>query len=521
MSLCILPSLSSRGISRFVQILTVFVAVTGAVVNVTGSVPNRIKLGMQAFTFRDRTFLEMLEATEKLEVRLLQAYPGQRLSPTRDTVFHHDMSTADQAWVRQALVAHDITLVSYGQVTGRNEAEWQQIFTFAQAMGMQDIATKPREADLALVARLAQKFNIKVSLHNHPKAGSLYSRPADALAAVQQAGGMVGLCADTGHWARLNFDPVDSLRLAAGHITSVHFKDLEEFGVRSAKDVPWGTGVSAAVRQIGELRRQHFSGIVYVEYEHLSATHDAEVARSVAFFNRAVNAPLTDLQRGHVVAPGFTFRAEQVLTAATAGPPASHPRWPSAKPLFAPDLSDAELVPGTWFWEDDVLVGQGQEDWKRGKANLWTKRVYENFVLTLEFKCPPGANGGILLRCDNIPEWLNHSFEVQILQDRADNPRGRMGALYDYAAPSANSVPAPDEWHKLQVIADGAKITVLLNDQPITKANLNEWTESGKNPDGSPNKFQRPLKDQARSGRIGFQFHGHPIVYRNLMIEEL
>ena len=50
---------------------------------------------------------------------------------------------------------------------------------------------------------------------------------------------------------------------------------------------------------------------------------------------------------------------------------------------------------------------------------------------------------------------------------------------------------------------------------------LDQWTEPNKNPDGSKNKFAKPLKDFARKGYIGLQDHGRPVWYRNIKIKKL
>jgi hypothetical protein len=51
--------------------------------------------------------------------------------------------------------------------------------------------------------------------------------------------------------------------------------------------------------------------------------------------------------------------------------------------------------------------------------------------------------------------------------------------------------------------------------------NLDQWTEAGKNPDGTPNKFKIAYKDMPRRGRIGLQDHGKPVWYRNIRIKPL
>ena len=57
-----------------------------------------------------------------------------------------------------------------------------------------------------------------------------------------------------------------------------------------------------------------------------------------------------------------------------------HPDTPAYnwKPLFAKDLSDAELEKGAWRWEGDVLRSVLDKP-------IWTKADYENYVLDFEY----------------------------------------------------------------------------------------------------------------------------------------
>lgn len=80
----------------------------------------------------------------------------------------------------------------------------------------------------------------------------------------------------------------------------------------SGHDVPWGTGVSNAAGQLAELRRQDFTGIVYLEYEARTPMIEAEIARCAEFFHRAAAASNADLVAGRVVPPGFTTDAADV-----------------------------------------------------------------------------------------------------------------------------------------------------------------------------------------------------------------
>ena len=73
----------------------------------------------------------------------------------------------------------------------------------------------------------------------------------------------------------------------------------------------------------------------------------------------------------------------------------------------------------------------------------------------------------------------------------------------------------------MTLTANGPKITVVLNGKTIVEANIDDWKTANKNPDGTKNKFKTALKDLPRSGRLGFQYHGHPVWFRNVKLKQL
>jgi len=81
------------------------------------------------------------------------------------------------------------------------------------------------------------------------------------------------------------------------------------------------------------------------------------------------------------------------------------------------------------------------------------------------------------------------------------------------------------EWNRYTITCKGSKVTVVLNGETVIDADLDNWPEVKKNPDGTPNKFPKALKDFARKGPIGFQgLHGKaqaPVWYRNIKIKSL
>ncbi len=100
-----------------------------------------------------------------------------------------------------------------------------------------------------------------------------------------------------------------------------------------------------------------------------------------------------------------------------------------------------------------------------------------------------------------------------------DNPsrnpgKHSVGSIYDLVAPTKDTAKK-DEWNKVEITAKGSKLVVKMNGEKVNEMDLDRWTDGGKNPDGTKNKFAKALKDFKREGHIGFQDHGSEVMYRN------
>ena len=204
------------------------------------------------------------------------------------------------------------------------------------------------------------------------------------------------------------------------------------------------------------------------------------------------------------------------LSTLTLASAAGHPDTTGWKDLFAPDLSNA-VAPGGWAITSGELIAKDHD-------TLWTKDSYGDFILDLEFKVAKEANSGVFLRSGDIKNVLA-ALEIQV-HDSADGSKyGMVGAIYD-AMPTSKSMARPvGEWNRFTITCKGPQVTVIFNGETVIDANLDNWPEVKKNPDGTPNKFPVALKDFARKGPIGLQgLHGKaqaPVTYRNLKIKVL
>jgi hypothetical protein len=214
-----------------------------------------------------------------------------------------------------------------------------------------------------------------------------------------------------------------------------------------------------------------------------------------------------------LLAAGFSLIATGGLHAA----PSAHPNtdgWPA---LFNDDLSNAVTKPGDWAFVDGVLVARNHE-------TLWTKKSYHNFVLDLEFKVSKEANSGVFLRSGDINDVLA-ALEIQVHENQDGALYGMVGAIYNAQPPSKSMAKPVGEWNHFTITCQDSHVSLIFNGEEVFNVDLNDWKEPHLNPDGTPNKFSKALKDFSRTGPIGLQgLHGKaqaPVWYRNLRIKEL
>lgn len=248
------------------------------------------RIGIQAYTFHKFSLFEAIDKAKELELKYIEIYPGQKLSPDRaDVKFNHGSSKELREEVKAKLKAADLKAVSYGVVKFNDEDEARKVFEFARDMGMETVVSEPENKPelWAMLDKITQEYKINLAIHNHPKAPkSLYWDPKTVLEVVKDLNPRIGACADTGHWMRSGIDPLEALKMLEGRIIELHFKDLNEVAPK-AHDVPWGTGKGDVKALLRELDRQKFSGVFLIEYEHNLMNSMPDMAECIKFFKQA------------------------------------------------------------------------------------------------------------------------------------------------------------------------------------------------------------------------------------------
>ena len=244
-------------------------------------------IGCQAYTFNHFTVFEAIEKTAQAGGRVIEFYPGQKLSKEEPNVtWDHNASADTIRKVQDKLAEQKVRAVNYGVVNiPKEENEARKVFEFAKRMGLRAVTTESVDA-IDTIEKMVKEFDIMVGFHDHPRQPNNPNYkmwdPKYVLSVVKDRDKRIGSCADTGHWVRSRLKPVECLKVLKGRIISSHMKDLNEIAPE-AHDVPFGTGVSDIPAILEELKRQHFEGNISIEYEYHWENSAPEVAQCIGF----------------------------------------------------------------------------------------------------------------------------------------------------------------------------------------------------------------------------------------------
>ena len=278
-----------KGPTRFPRISSdmkhIIIAAT-ALLTIAGATAQDIKLAVQAYTFRDRTFAETVETAKRLGLKNIEMYGGQKLGgDMKGTTDFKTITPESIKDLKKFIDDAGVKVVSYGVTNAADEKQWAQLNTLADAIGIKTIQleiSKDR-AKFDLAEKMAEKYDLIIAIHNHRQP---IGKPQGILEQLEGRGPRIGAGCDIGHWMRAGVTPLDGVKLLKGKFVTMHLVDVEKIVTKGrSRDVPYGTGAGNLKAVMDELKAQGFKGYVTLEYEHMSPDLEKEVGQCVAWFN--------------------------------------------------------------------------------------------------------------------------------------------------------------------------------------------------------------------------------------------
>ena len=162
---------------------------------------------------------------------------------------------------------------------------------------------------------------------------------------------------------------------------------------------------------------------------------------------------------------------------------------------------------------------------KCGGYMMVHEKMWEDFILSLDFKISKGCNSGIFVRTYSLTPRPGKDVGFNGIEIAIDDTTSAgyhdTSAIYDLVKPMKNAMKPAGEWNHVEIACNKNIVVVVLNGEKVTRMDLDEFKEQYKRPDGTPHKFDIAFKDHPRKGYIGFQDHGSPCWFKNVKLKPL
>jgi hypothetical protein len=181
-----------------------------------------------------------------------------------------------------------------------------------------------------------------------------------------------------------------------------------------------------------------------------------------------------------------------------------------------------QTIPAGWSVDDGAIHFVPPTAGRR--ADIISKKQYQDFELVVEWAVTPGGNSGIFFRVSEDAErtyYTGPEFQVLDNAGHRDGLRAETSAGSNYAlhAPLKDVTRPIGEWNEARIRVEGAHVVHWLNGTKILEYEL--WTPEW-NALVVVSKFVvMPGYGMNKSGHIALQDHGHDVRFQNIKIRPL
>lgn len=230
-----------------------------------------INLAVQTGSFQGLSFIDALDKIVATGIKNVEILSDQQIGGKwGDQKISADLSIEDCKEIQQYAESKGVKLVGYGVFKTDKQEDWEKLFIVAENLGLSYVVCEPEPAHLTLIDSLAQKYNIKVGIHNEERP-SAYWNPDSLLVQLKDCSNHIGFCGDLGNWVKSDVDCVQTIEDCKDRLVSFHLKDLSPIGLDATefKEVVIGGGVVDVEDFLLELFVCGFKGYVTIEYDEI------------------------------------------------------------------------------------------------------------------------------------------------------------------------------------------------------------------------------------------------------------
>jgi sugar phosphate isomerase/epimerase len=251
-----------------------------------------VQLGVQSYSFRDRSLDDAIKAMAEVGLGECELYDGhvepklhrEELRKWRTTV-----SMDEFRKVRRKFDDAGILLYAYNY-SFRDDYTDEEIargFEMAHALGVKILTASSTLSVVDRVDREASKNKIRVGFHGHSdtKHPNEFSSPETFEKAMAGHSPFINVNLDIGHFFAAGFDPIDFINKHHERIVTLHIKDRKK---DDGENMPFGRGDTPIKPVLQLLSTKKYRIPANIEYEYKGADTVAEVKKCFEYCKAAL-----------------------------------------------------------------------------------------------------------------------------------------------------------------------------------------------------------------------------------------
>ncbi len=255
-----------------------------------------VQIGIQSYSFRDRSFDDAIEAMVRIGIDSCELWQGH-LEPRgldRDQLrrwrLEVPLSFFEEAAQKLDTAGIKLNAYNYSFRKTMSQAEMDRGFLMAGALGANVITASSNPSLAPLIDLFARKHQIKVGMHNHAHGGKEdeFDGPQDFAAAMEGTSPYICVNLDIGHFVAAGFDPVAYIDRHHERIVTLHIKDRKKGLGPESPVLKFGTGDTPIREVLQLLKTRKYPIPANIEHEIKGQSAMEGVRESLEYCKRAL-----------------------------------------------------------------------------------------------------------------------------------------------------------------------------------------------------------------------------------------
>lgn len=254
---------------------------------------NGVQIGIQSYSLRDRGLEEAIKAIAEVGINSCELWSGHvepkdlkgdDLRKWRTEVNLNDFKKVAEQFKKAGI---ELSAYNYSFRDQMTDEEMERGFQMAKALGVKAITASSTVSVVKRIDLLAQKYKIRVGVHNHDNTAdpNEFSNSASFARALEGASPYMAINLDIGHFIAADDDPIAYIKQHHDRIVTLHIKDRKH---NHGSNEVFGQGETPIKEVLALLKETKYPIPANIEYEYKGQDTVAEIKKCLDYCKHAL-----------------------------------------------------------------------------------------------------------------------------------------------------------------------------------------------------------------------------------------